>query len=397
LCALQNNLNTILFRQDVLKDCLNNPSPVREIYAVARGAIESEKKDYWGLLSRYPSSILHRSIDVMRMFVTNLKQLKHIADAHGDKFTSEGFRAFFIMLKTELTDEYFATVENHLAELQFRRGVLISGELGKGNKGANYVLRKARARQQKWLARLLEKKPQEYTFSLHPRDDNGPRALEELRGRGINLVANVLAQSTEHILGFFNMLQTELAFYIGCLNLYEQLSQRGEPVCFPLPVATGERRLSFHALYDVCLALSLKEKVVGNDVNADGKNLMIITGANRGGKSTFLRSIGLAQLMMQAGMFVPAESFCSELCSGLFTHYKREEDITMKSGKFAEELGRMSDIVDHITSHSMLLFNESFSATNEREGSEVARQIILALLESHVKIVFVTGDVISSV
>ena len=92
--------------------------------------------------------------------------------------------------------------------------------------------------------------------------------------------------------------------------------------------------------------MSLKQRVVGNDVNADDKDLVIITGANQGGKSTFLRSLGLAQLMMQCGMFVPAESFCANVCDGIFTHYKREEDVTMKSGKLDEELSRMSDIVD---------------------------------------------------
>ena len=60
---------------------------------------------------------------------------------------------------------------------------------------------------------------------------------------------------------------------------------------------------------------------------ADDKGLFMITGANTGGKSTFLRSVGLAHLMMQAGMFVPAESFSSEVCDGVFTHYKREEDV----------------------------------------------------------------------
>jgi len=82
--------------------------------------------------------------------------------------------------------------------------------------------------------------------------------------------------------------------------------------------------------------------------------------------------------------------FCSNVCNGLFTHYKREEDAAMKSGKLDEELGRMSDIVDNIASNSMMLFNESFAATNEREGSEIARQIICALLEKGVKVFFVT-------
>ena len=129
---------------------------------------------------------------------------------------------------------------------------------------------------------------------------------------------------------------------------------------------------------------------MGNEVDADDKDLVIITGANQGGKSTFLRSLGLAQLMMQCGMFAPAESFCANICDGLFTHYKREEDATMESGKLDEELGRMSDIVDNVTRNSIFLFNESFGATNEREGSEIARQIINALLEKRIKVFFVT-------
>ena len=94
--------------------------------------------------------------------------------------------------------------------------------------------------------------------------------------------------------------------------------------------------------------------------------------------------------MMQSGMFAPAESFSSNVCDGLFTHYKREEDATMKSGKLAEELSRMSDLVDNMTPNSMVLFNESFAATNEREGSEIATQITSALLEKRIKIFFVT-------
>jgi DNA mismatch repair ATPase MutS len=153
----------------------------------------------------------------------------------------------------------------------------------------------------------------------------------------------------------------------------------------------GERKLHFTELHDVCLSLLMSNRrVVGNTVNADGKSLVVITGANQGGKSVFLRSIGLAQMMMQCGMFVVAESFNAEMCMDLFTHYKREEDKTMNSGKFDEELARMSQIVDHLAQDSMILFNESFAATNDCEGSEIAKQIISALLDSHIKVLFVT-------
>jgi len=391
LSGLNNDLTTILYRQNILKDCLKNPSVVRDIYDIAMEAIGSEKKAYFfTYFSKYPGAILSRSIEVLQMFVGMLKKLRNIADEHADKFESEGFMPFFAMLRRELGEEYFSSIQNHLRELKFRDGVLISAELGKGNKGINYILRKSQDKKQSWIERIFAKKPPVYTFNLHPRDENGARALSELRDRGINLVANALAQSTDHILSFFSMLRTELAFYVGCLNLHEQLAQMKEPMSFPLPVASTERRHSFTDLYDVCLALTMKQKIVGNDVNADNKDLVIITGANQGGKSTFLRSIGLSQLMMQCGMFAPAQSFSSNVCDGLFTHYKREEDTTMKSGKLDEELSRMSDIVDKITSNSMVLFNESFAATNEREGSEIARQIVSALLENRLKVFFVT-------
>lgn len=130
--------------------------------------------------------------------------------------------------------------------------------------------------------------------------------------------------------------------------------------------------------------------VVGNSLHADGKRLVIITGANQGGKSTFLRGIGLAQLMMQSGMFVAAETFTGEVSSDLFTHFKREEDATMRHGKLDEELARMSEIVGVIRPNALILFNESFASTNEREGSEIARQIVCALCEKNIKVFFVT-------
>ncbi len=389
LSGFDNDLGAIVYRQDVLKDCLKNPAIARGLYEIAVTAIENEKK-VWSFWGKYPAGILSRARDVLNISIPMLKKLRAVSDAHAEKFDSQAFSTLFAMLKRELDDEYFSAIEGHLRELKFRDGVLISAELGKGNKGGNYVLRNPQDTDRSWFKRMFAPGPPAYTFHLHPRDEGGARALSELNSRGINLVANALAQSADHVLGFFNMLRIELAFYVGCLNLHEQLTEKGEPTTFPVPVSSGERRHSFRGLYDVCLTLTVQEPLVGNDANADGKDLVIITGANQGGKSTFLRSIGLAQLMMQCGMFAPAESFSCNICDGVFTHYKREEDVNMQSGKLDEELGRMSDIVDHMTPNALVLCNESFAATNEREGSEIARQITSALLERGIKMFFVT-------
>jgi dsDNA-specific endonuclease/ATPase MutS2 len=94
--------------------------------------------------------------------------------------------------------------------------------------------------------------------------------------------------------------------------------------------------------------------------------------------------------MMQCGMPVCAESFHANVCSGLFTHYKKEEDASMQSGKLDEELGRMSSIVDQVRARGLVLCNESFGSTNEREGSEIGRQVVTALLEQGIKVLYVT-------
>jgi DNA mismatch repair ATPase MutS len=384
------DLETIRYRQDILQDCLSHAEVVREMYALAVEAIESERKNFWGLLSKYPTMILHRSVEVLEMFVRMLRKLRDLADQHAGTFASEGFTAFFAMLKKELDDDYFASVQEHLQALKFRNGVLLSARLGRGNKGINYLLRKPAEKRQNWIEQLFAEKPPVYGFRIDDRDESGSRALAELKDRGINLVANALAQSNDHILSFFLMVRTELAFYLGCLNLSEELESRQQPVTFPVPGAADERRHTFEGLYDICLALTSRRRVVSNRANADGKDLVVITGANQGGKSTFLRSIGLAQVMTQCGMFVPAESFSANVCEGLFTHYRRREDASMESGKLDEELKRMNEIVETIAPNALLLLNESFAATNEREGSEIARQITTALVESGIKVFFVT-------
>lgn len=380
-----NHPEDILYRQDIVKDCIKNPEVVRALYSIANEAVKRKSEQWWGIYSRYLSSILSSSVDLLQVLAGMLKKLRKVADEHAERFESKGFTGLFTMLRKELDDEYFSTVETHLNELKFQDGVLISSELGGYNQGVRYMLRRPQNRKHRRLKWYFA--PSLY---IHPRDDSGCTDLSKRKDRALNLAANALAQSVEHVAGFFALLRSELAFYIGCLNLYERLSGKDEPVSFPLPFDCHERKHSFSGLYDVSLALITGKKVVGNRIDADYKDLVIITGANQGGKSTFLRSIGQAQLMMQCGMFVPAEAFSANVCDGVFTHYKKEEDASMKSGKLDEELERMSGIADRVQPNSMVLFNESFAATNEREGSEIGRQIVRALLENQIKVFFVT-------
>ena len=101
------------------------------------------------------------------------------------------------------------------------------------------------------------------------------------------MVANALAQSVENVVSFFSSLRSELAFYIGCLNLRSALVTRDEPVCTPVPMPVDSAWFRAIGLHDPGLSLRTDGRTVGNDLSADGKALVVVTGANRGAKPRF--------------------------------------------------------------------------------------------------------------
>lgn len=382
-CPLQSK-EEIKYRQINLRDALQNPEAVRRLYAIT---IETEKRRrnswHW-LSSSFPAGAFSSAIEVLKIYTEMLMELRLVADSELPGFKGEGFRNLFIMLQRELDDDYFAEVRAHLDDLKDRDGILVSATLGNYMQGVGYVLRRKNRKGFWWRWRFVP------SYTIAPRDDAGATDLGKRRDRSISEATNALVQAAEHLKSFFTALRSELAFYVGCLNLADSLRSLGMPICIPslLPLESQDR--FWRELYDVSLALTKNAPIVGNKLEAASRGLYMITGANQGGKTTFLRSLGQAQLMAQSGMFVGADSFSAPLRRGVFSHFKREEDSAMKSGKLDEELARMSRIADHLGGGALMLFNESFAATNEREGSEICRQVTQALVENGVEVFSVT-------
>lgn len=383
--------DVIIYRQQVLTDTLANLSLVQQIYDIAAGVdgIELRHKVFvGGLKSKDPAAILRRSVRIMELLTETLRELRNLTNRSAEQFRSPGFRQLSTMLAEQIPDDYLAIVGDYLSEFQLPRGVLLSSQLGAGNSAEHHLLHQPPRR--RWLSRLTDTPSEGYEFTIDANDIPGEEALNKLAGRAINDVANTVTQSAEHLQHFFSRLRWELGFYLGCANLHRALTKRNVPICFPVPTPTSPHRFHCNDLRDIGLCLATDSHVSGTAVDAEGKSLTVITGANGGGKSTFLRSLGTAQLMMQAGMFVAAQAFAANVRAGIFTHFTREEDATLTLGKLEEELARMNTIVDQINPASLLLCNESFASTNELEGSQIAREIIDAMIDSGVKVFFVT-------
>jgi MutS domain V len=383
--------NVITYRQQVLADTLANHSLVQQIYTIAAGVdgIELRHKVFLGgLKSKDPGAILRRSIRIMELLAETLRDLRNLTNRSADQFRSAGLRQLSTTLAQQIPDDYLTLAGDYLSELQLPRGVLLSSQLGAGNNAEQHLLHQPPRR--RWLSRIADTPREGYEFTIDANDISGGEALNKIAGRALNDIANTVTRSAEHLQHFFSRLRWELGFYLGCANLHRALTERNVPICFPVPTPTTPHQFHCNDLRDIALCLATDTHISGTTIDADGKSLVAITGANGGGKSTFLRSFGTAQLMMQAGMFVTARAFTANVRSGIFTHFTREEDTTLTHGRLEEELARMNTLVDQIDPASVVLCNESFASTNELEGSKIAREIIDAMIDSGVKVFFVT-------
>ena len=146
-------------------------------------------------------------------------------------------------------------------------------------------------------------------------------------------------------------------------------------------------------LYNLKLAMNLRssEDIVYNALSFDNDHtIYILTGANRGGKTTITQAVGLMFVLAQGGIFVPASSFVYKPVDCIYTHFPADEDKTMDLGRLGEECVRFKSIYSECTSDSLLLLNETFSTTSFEEGFYIAKDSVKALLKKQVRVIYNT-------
>lgn len=390
--APANDAAVVAWRHAVLADWRAQPERLAQLRQLADTALAAEKRAFRTVFSRIPESRLTRGLLALRILRSSLLELRETLLPLQATARSAGLQGLCATVLERLDEDFFTALDLHLEALSFPGGLLLRAGLDEDCRASAPQLCPPPAKLPGWRLRLrglLRREPASYRFHIAPRDEAGNRALSELRTRGIAHAAALIEALVDQFVGFLAALSAELALYQGLLRLETRLQLLGAPLCQP---ALSESALACSAegLYDVSLALHAGRPVVGNDLAADGQCLLIITGANQGGKSTFLRSLGQARLMAQAGFPVAARAASFARLSGVFTHFRREEDRQMRSGKLDEELARLSALLPSLRRGSLLLMNESFAATNEREGSEIAAEVVRALVEQGVMVVFVT-------
>ena len=219
----------------------------------------------------------------------------------------------------------------------------------------------------------------DYTASDSPLMNNLNKIIERMLPSLTGKLKKVLYKYVDVSGIALGELADEVLFYLRFIELERRLTDAGMPCCCG---DVSENDTSFSDFYNLKLAIcklngTIEDEIVCNDiVFTNDKTVQILTGPNRGGKTILTQGIGLAFLMYQSGVFVPAGSASIKICTGIYTHFPVEEERTVSLGRLGEEAARFCEISKSADSGSLVLLNESFATTSHTESLYIAEDAI---------------------
>ena len=185
----------------------------------------------------------------------------------------------------------------------------------------------------------------------------------------------------------------ELQFYLAFLDYIRPVRAAGLCFCYP-EVSASSKDVRVVGTFDLALAhklVSRRTPVVTNDFHLDGpERIVVVTGPNQGGKTTFARTFGQLHHLAAVGCLVPGSAARLFLPDRLFTHFEREEDLAAMSGKLEDDLIRIGEILRTATPDSVVILNEIFTSTTVHDARFLGTKLLTKVMRLDALCVCVT-------
>lgn len=274
------------------------------------------------------------------------------------------------------------------------KGSMLERLLGKTTDGASSL---------RGIAGLYKADPESAGAAAFQPEHQLFRELSQILERAVQPVLEALQQFSKLSSGGLARLESELAFYLGGVKLTVKLRTEGFALCCPL-VAPATGVCNIKGVYCLDLVLRhqqpgkarLSEKpaplpVVTNDIEfGPDATIFILTGPNSGGKTTFTRAVGQAQVLFQAGLLIPGERAEISPAAGIFSHFATAERLDIEGGRLAEELGRLAQVFRQASSASLILLNEPLTSTDHTSARVLSRDLLGGLKLLGARTLYVT-------
>ncbi|MCL2070842.1 MAG: hypothetical protein FWH07_01235 [Oscillospiraceae bacterium] len=402
LCENNTDSELILYRQDILQDFINNPKLEHTLQETIQKLFFSFKTVGRNYGSTHSFFELNENLKILKSYIYSIEKLHEIYNTSYTTLKSTGLKKLMDLFEETYHSKNFIKVRH---EVDYLRQALANGiksitvaiNLDDEMNPVQAVLlstNRKHYREKGLFDSFMNKEvPENITTnsltSMYDRngalDYTNKKIFDEINKiscdyrKRMNVALVSFAKSNaEYVMD----LAPQIDFYSGARKLIELMANRGLTMCRPEIAPIDERVTLLNETYDLVFAHKYKpgkseDKIVTNTCEMDNEGrIFILTGPNNGGKTTYVRGIGICNILAQAGLHVPAKTARISPVDYIFTHFPKEEEVGVNTSRFTNECKDLKNTAENATKYSLLLLNESISSTTPTECLYVAQEMM---------------------
>lgn len=399
--VIPTDYETVIFRQEILKDFLEEEEFCAELEEVLRSLDVLAEYNRHNMFTVKKKSSLWELIDYMvemEIYIKIIEEMLAFFERH--EVASKGLKEIAGLLTevldTERIEELKEIVQSLRADISTLKSVTIGINLSPELRpeeirilGFESLPYRSQFDKINLGASIAAHYPVRYRessqFMKYICDD-----MEKELSKNVQHTKKML-KSYINLKGYFLLdICNDLKYYLMMAKFTKKLIATGLGVSIP-HLDEKSDTITIKGIYNVRLMAREVEEIVKNDFSfSEKEKLYILTGPNRGGKTMLTQAIGLNALFAAQGLFVTADSYDGYLFEDIMTHFPADENETLNLGRLGEEAVRVQKIVKDATPKTLVLLNETYSSTSAFDGLYLAKDLVHILKHKNVPMVFNT-------